>query len=157
MAQTFTKSSLQILWHQRGLPISRPSVARGKPRDGVRLRFARPRTMSRFPLPIGSKKRVPQVGLSIEGCCPTRHKRFNNSKGAFCEPLCSHEIERLSKLKGFYGLITCGDTIRRDDRLTPESGLSSRLLSDEHTSHQKMNGETAANLFANSSVEFFPI
>jgi hypothetical protein len=35
---------------------------------------------------------------------------FNNLKGAFCETLCYPRIERPSKLKGFYGLITCGTT-----------------------------------------------
>jgi hypothetical protein len=51
------------------------------------------------------------IGEAISPLNNSRSKvlSFDNLKGAFCETLCYPEIEMLSKLKGFYGLTTCGN------------------------------------------------
>jgi hypothetical protein len=44
---TITKYVNSFLSHHQRLPMSRPSVARGEPRDGIRTSRARPNTISR--------------------------------------------------------------------------------------------------------------
>jgi hypothetical protein len=59
---------LQILWHHRGLPISRPSGARGPERWCEDERSEDEHHLS-APLLSGSEKGVPQMGLSVKESC----------------------------------------------------------------------------------------
>jgi hypothetical protein len=63
-----SRSSLSILWHHRGLPISRPSIARGPERWCEDERSEDEHHLSE-PLLRGSKKGVPQVALRMKECC----------------------------------------------------------------------------------------
>jgi hypothetical protein len=56
----YNLSSLQTWWHHWELPILRPSVARGKPRND-----ARTNTISRLSLPRGSRRGVPSASKSV--------------------------------------------------------------------------------------------
>jgi hypothetical protein len=63
------KAHFRACGYRREVPISRLSVARGKPRDGATTTGGRRSTISRLPLPSESKKGVSQGDLSLEVCC----------------------------------------------------------------------------------------